>query len=117
MFAAEVPAPLPPAVHARPFANVAVVIPAVATTARDGLAAVLRPGRHHLDVRVLLNVHAPQRPAWLEVDRQPCPSVQLPQGTVATLSCDVTARPGRAVMVRVVADGVVVRTWRHTVGH
>jgi hypothetical protein len=115
MFAVDYVPPPPPVVHVRPIGSATVGIPEVATTASDGLPSVLRPGRHRLGVRVLLNASAAPRSGRLDVDGHACTSVVLPAGAVVTLPCSAVARPGTTVTVRVVAGGQVVRTWRHRV--
>lgn len=102
-------------VEVRQVGTVSVGIPEVAATATDGLAAVLRPGVTRVDVAVLLNPHADERLARLEVNGAACPWVALPPGSVVRLPCLFQAAPHARVTVRAVAGDTVVATWQHTV--
>jgi len=112
-----VPAPSLPPAHAvvRPVGTVSVTVPEVATTAGDGLAARLAPGRVRVDLPALLTVPNAERPAWLEVNGTDGPVVTLTSGSPRRLATSFVAHRGTAVTVRLVAGGVVVAVWHHSV--
>lgn len=107
---------LPPAVlHAAVRGAVVVAVPEVATTTRDGLAPVVRPGPARVVVPALLTVPGAHTPAWLEVNGVPGSPVDLVQGAPRRVATAFVARPGARVTVRLVSGRGVVAVWQHTV--
>lgn len=107
------PVDLPPP---PPTGTVSVSVPGVATTASDGLARSLRPGRVRVSLPVLLTVPGESRAAWLEIGGVADSPVLLEPGRTARVSATAVVRPASTVTVRLVAAGRVIRSWEHHVG-
>jgi hypothetical protein len=102
-----------PAVLQRPPATVLVTVPQVATTAADGLPAVLAGRRVRLELPVWEAPNGSAGRAWLRVGATSCPAVPLRPGAVVRVSCTATVPPSARVVVAVVTDRGVVARWRH----
>ena len=92
---------------------VTLTVPAVATSAGDGLPRALprdRPARVH--VLVWRAAELPPAQVELRVDGRTCASASVAATRVVTLTCVV--RDARDVVVR--ADGGAVAGWHHTRG-
>jgi hypothetical protein len=102
------------AVPPRPAGTVTVTVPEVVTTASDGLPALLVAGLHRWSVLVLLTSGAAPRTAWLAVNGESCPPVELLPGRAVRVACTAWVPARRTTAVTLQTAGGVVARWQHS---